>query len=60
MEDGLDGPLGVTGVDNFMSVTNRSKLAMARKQNFAGVVKGKRIGRIWGVPVTLLANENPD
>jgi hypothetical protein len=36
----------VIGGGFFMSVTNLSKLAMARKQNFAGIVNGKRTGRM--------------
>lgn len=31
-----------------MLVTNLVKVAIARKQNFAGVVKAKRMGRTWG------------
>lgn len=42
--------LPIGGGITFISVTNLLKFAIARKQNFAGVVNRKSTGRTWGAP----------
>ena len=55
-EDGVEEDwesFAMGGVIDFISVTNLLKLAIARKQYFAGVVNMKSTGRMWGVPTPL-------
>lgn len=46
---GIGGGGGVRGIP----VTNLEKVAMARKQNLAGVVNANRIGRICGLSMDI-------